>query len=722
MPHSFKVSPLHSAAHWLTPGLFCANLDPMSRSRLGVAIVIGLLALAMRWRAVEMLPADYDEPVYLEAATQYATALQTRDWPALLDNRHTIEHPALVKLLYAVAATLRGASSQALRTARSVSLLFGVLQVALLAVLSPVAGFLLAIHTMTIKYTSQAYLEALPAFTSLLAIVAFERSVRPRSPINRWLILSALALGATGAAKYSYLVVALVIVPLLIARDLRRPWVVTFYGGLTLLTFLLLDVQIWADPLGRLWQSLSFHPAYAQGSYVQSVGLPWYQQLYYLSRSIPWHPGVFPLPWDTLTFALGVVGLPFLYRRRPIYALWLVLGVAVLLLWPTRWPQYTLIVTTPLCLSAVALPQAGVEWLDQHTGLVRAIRPFVPDRATSLLLASIALALLAFATYVQVQHGEQMKGWTYYLTSNSNIPSNSVRALAVDGEGQVWAGTEAGLARFEDGDWIPYEAPASAQLQNIITAMAVDHEGRLWIGTEGGVSVRDGEAWAHFTTVNSGLPDDHILCIAPLPAALDTYPGSGPLWLGTERGASYFDGRTWTHYTPDNSGLAGYRVLSIAIDAQGRAWFGTWGGLSVFDGQSWTSYTTANSGLAFDTVSSVVIDREGRIWCGTLDGISVLDGSGWRTYGLMNMALRFNTGTVLALDQRGQVWVGGDLPAGPIGAAAMFDGERWHDYSQHFSGERHAPVRAIVADPEGRIWFGTLLAGVVVYDGFMSQE
>jgi hypothetical protein len=180
----------------LTLGLFYANLDSVGRSKLSVAAVIGLLALAMRLRALVMLPVDYDEPVYLEAATQYAAALQTRDWPALLQNRHSIEHPALVKLLYGIGITLRGADRTALWTARALSLVFGVLQVTLLALLNPLAGLFLAIHTMAIKYTSQAYLEALPAFASLLAIVAYEKSVK--SPLNRWLIVSALALGATG--------------------------------------------------------------------------------------------------------------------------------------------------------------------------------------------------------------------------------------------------------------------------------------------------------------------------------------------------------------------------------------------------------------------------------------------------------------------------------------------------------------------------------------------
>jgi hypothetical protein len=70
-----------------------------AKARYFAALIIALLALALRWRAVLMLPVDYDEPIYMDAAAQYASAIAAKDWPRLLANRHTIEHPPLVKLL-----------------------------------------------------------------------------------------------------------------------------------------------------------------------------------------------------------------------------------------------------------------------------------------------------------------------------------------------------------------------------------------------------------------------------------------------------------------------------------------------------------------------------------------------------------------------------------------------------------------------------------------------
>jgi hypothetical protein len=689
-----------------------------AKAKYVAALVIGLLALALRWRAVLMLPVDYDEPIYLDAASQFASAIQARDWPRLLSNRHTIEHPALVKLLYALGTLARGEGHAQLITARTISLLFGVLQVALLAALNPFAGFSLAIHTMSIKYTSQAYLEALPAFASLLAVFAFQRSKPQRDRPDRWLILSAVALGVTAASKYTYLVTALMLVPLLVWRHRHRLPLVALFLGIVLAAFLALDFQIWVDPLGRLLDSLLYHPAYSQSLHVVSQHLPWWQQLRYLSRSIPWHPGVFLFSWDTIIFALALLGLPLLYRRRPLYAAWWVLGVIVLLIWPTRWPQYTLIVAAPLCLSAGMLLSAGVEWLDEHTGLLRALRTLAPGQEFWLFGAVVVTAMLVAVSYVQVQYAQQMRGWTTYVTRNSDLPSDTVRALAVDTNGRVWAGTERGAAYFEAGQWRVYNTSNSGLIDDMVRAVAVDGAGQVWFGTDRGVSVLDGEEWRHYDTENSGLLDDHILCIAPVPTFPAAGEGPGSVWFGMEQGASHFNQGEWLSYTSENSGLPGSRVLSIAIDDRGRAWFGTWGGLAMFDGQAWTTYTMQNSPLVYDTVASLVTDQEGRIWCGTLDGVSVFDGQTWQTYSILSMALRFNTATAMAIDQRGQIWVGADLPVGPIGAAAMFDGQEWHDYSAYFSGFRHAPLRAIAIDPENRIWFGTLLEGISVYEGF----
>jgi hypothetical protein len=69
-----------------------------------------------------------------------------------------------------------------------------------------------------------------------------------------------------------------------------------------------------------------------------------------------WHPGIILTPLDTVTAVLGVAGLAFMWRaydgRGRVIVLWWAIGLAFLLLWSTKWPQYSLILTAPMCLCA----------------------------------------------------------------------------------------------------------------------------------------------------------------------------------------------------------------------------------------------------------------------------------------------------------------------------------------------------------------------------------
>ena len=152
----------------------------MSKSKLVWLVLISLLALVLRWRAALLLPVDYAEPAIASTSFTYAALLRQGDLQGMVFARDTAGGPSVVKLLYAVGYTLREATTAELAPARALSVCFGTLQVVLLAWLSPIAGLLLAIHTLTIKYTAQAYLEAVPAFGALLAVLAADSTCSPR--------------------------------------------------------------------------------------------------------------------------------------------------------------------------------------------------------------------------------------------------------------------------------------------------------------------------------------------------------------------------------------------------------------------------------------------------------------------------------------------------------------------------------------------------------------
>ena len=417
------------------------------RTRFSLLLAIVLLAAALRGCAVIRLPVDFDEPVYFSAGQRLAAAVREGDFDQFVNADAAPEHPALVKLLYAAVflgfppapevpdypvdlsppryapyAAQIGAMGSA---ARLSSAFFGVLNVLLVALVSPAAGALLAIHTYTIKYTSQIYLEALPMFTATVAVLAYCRAVgeqerkeereqgrkgedfftpAPFLPFTRsplfWWALSAVALGLTAAGKYLYAVAGIAIAADALWRwGVERlgkrekgsrgdretvrspvhpftpsPLLLLAWGGVALLVFFAANPNLWPDPVGRLAASLGFHAAYTQGPQVAQSGYPWYQPFVWLFTPQPvvWHPTVLFTPLDGLTAALGVLGAGPLWRsaggRRRVVVLWWAIGLVFLLLWPTKWPQYSLIMTVPVCLCAAEGLRQVASWARRATG------------------------------------------------------------------------------------------------------------------------------------------------------------------------------------------------------------------------------------------------------------------------------------------------------------------------------------------------------------------
>jgi ABC-type sugar transport system permease subunit len=356
--------------------------------RILAVLLVVVLAWMLRLRAVNLLPIDYDEDDYLRAAQQYAALIRTSDWRGFLETNYRPEHPPLAKIAYGLALlpaptaplvpdlpTSAGPASSLpepqLQYARTEAAAFGTLEAALLALVNPLAGLFLAIHTFTIKYTSQVMLEGLPALTSLLAVLVYvkwKKTARRAGRSFGWLAFSALFLGLTAAGKYLYALVgfAILVDLLWLRRDDSQPEAqisgvvlkpsirtILLWGGLALACFFLADPYLWPNPFGRLSESLLFHTTYATGAQeVQRSGYPFWQPLVTLMTSVPWHPGVFVLSLDTLISLLAITGIKRLWQRERVYGLWIVIALIFLLLWPTKWPQYILVLTAPLALAA----------------------------------------------------------------------------------------------------------------------------------------------------------------------------------------------------------------------------------------------------------------------------------------------------------------------------------------------------------------------------------
>ncbi|NEV61162.1 ligand-binding sensor domain-containing protein [Thiorhodococcus minor] len=193
----------------------------------------------------------------------------------------------------------------------------------------------------------------------------------------------------------------------------------------------------------------------------------------------------------------------------------------------------------------------------------------------------------------------------------------AMRALALDRNGRLWAGGDAGLFRVDADALIPVPLPRP---DTLVTALLFDLEGGLWIGTaqQGVLRLKDG----HFRSwsVADGLQHPQVTCFF--------LERDGSVWSGqgfyNKGGAVRFvrDAARWRigDSLPLEQ-LAGPKVRSLYRGRKGRLWVGhEYDGLTLRDQGRTVRTLTVDDGLPDAEVTVIEEDRAGNLWLGTLRG------------------------------------------------------------------------------------------------------
>ncbi|NDJ87045.1 MAG: phospholipid carrier-dependent glycosyltransferase [Chloroflexi bacterium] len=348
-----------------------------------VVIFAGGIRLAM---ALSLSEED-DEDEYLIAATRFHAAYEEGSLRAVTQVDENREHPPLVKMLYALAieddeldemptervrSTAPELPDDSLLNARLQSVAFGTLAVLVVSLISLPAGLILALHSIHVHYTSVAYLDALAVLFSTLAVVFYSRTIQPRQEIHtdereggsrlRLWILSGLCLGIAVAAKYPYAFVGVIMAAhALYSRvPLRK---LLLWGIASLLIFFVLNPYIWPDPVSRVQDQLFFHQDYAVENGdrhhilgpVRNLSDAWK----HLNQVMDSRWMVIFQALDLILLALVIIGAMNTLREPSILVWWFFGMMAFLMVWPTQWPQHTMLVIVPYSFVAAT----GLEWL-----------------------------------------------------------------------------------------------------------------------------------------------------------------------------------------------------------------------------------------------------------------------------------------------------------------------------------------------------------------------
>lgn len=298
------------------------------------------------------------------------------------------------------------------------------------------------------------------------------------------------------------------------------------------------------------------------------------------------------------------------------------------------------------------------------------------------------------------------------VTVTGQMVSNAVRAVHQVPGGALWIGTDgAGLSRYQGSALQPatdYNRQLPSQL---VRAILSDAQGQLWVAGTEGVTRFDANGRARTFGLADGLPGTIVFAFAPA--------RQGGMWTGTLQGVARIDGTR----VEVVEGTRGDDTRALYEDPDGRLWIGLRSGLRCLS--RGTVDTCGTDGLPGTSVFAFHPTADGSLWLGTSVGIvRIHDGKVTRYLERAG----FHGDAVFALldDGRGNLWFSSNRGIGRLARAdftALDRGQvqqlvpRWYGTSDGMLNAQGNGASQTPADrsDDGRLWFGTA-KGVVIVD------
>ncbi len=338
-------------------------------------------------------------------------------------------------------------------------------------------------------------------------------------------------------------------------------------------------------------------------------------------------------------------------------------------------------------------------------------------------MGRIRLALFLVLA-ISLAGGAQAASFKVFSRSDG-LPGNQINCLFEDRNGDIWAGTDQGAARYDGSRWTPVSPAGSSSPGAAVHSILQDAGGSFWFGTEGGISRFDGRNWDRM-----GMPEDvqrggklvaardadgriwmggaaalHLLDLerSSLAKRSDTpfreitslyFDREGSLWLTSAEGAARLDGERWTTFTGADKFRRG-PVRGVWEDREGSWWLATAGGLVEYNGVSFRTMPTDADGFPPENILCIAGDAAGRPWIGTAAGPAVFDGYDWRRPPGVETWPDRRTSSLL-IDRGGNLWAGTDN-------GVVFANLAWEMIE---SEERAVPSHPVLTSSAGDLWYG----------------
>ena len=324
----------------------------------------------------------------------------------------------------------------------------------------------------------------------------------------------------------------------------------------------------------------------------------------------------------------------------------------------------------------------------------------------------------------------RLRNFQHIPGESLSIPGNDVRKIYKDNNGNIWVGTNKGLALFDEDSetFIMLDSFSNNELSFPISDIKQTHDNKLWIAVElKGVYVLDLRQYLYNTNkklniyhYESGYNRFSLSNPSIRTVFQDSYNN---IWLGTYGGGINFI----SHETPlinrysysplphDLYGMNNRMALSLTIDGEKRLWIGTdGGGINIFENGVRKNVLYDEIGDSYhNTIQTLMKDHNNDIWIGSfMGGVSHYN---HKTGEIKLFQLDGNNNQDVRCfyeDMKNDIWVGTST------GLYLIDGVKKTQKAHYTSLKNGLPgnlVRSVLVDSNQRVWVGTFGGGLAVF-------
>lgn len=348
-------------------------------------------------------------------------------------------------------------------------------------------------------------------------------------------------------------------------------------------------------------------------------------------------------------------------------------------------------------------------------------------RGKRLLIIALIITLAHALVFAQ----KAMNYRFQYLLIEDGLPQNTINAIAKDGYGFMWFGTNNGISRYDGYSFESFksdESQTNSLPDNMISSIEPGEDNRVWIGSSNGLSYFDPFSGriVRYSPQENGA--DKITKVTTIVS------DSLQLWVGTSNNGLFVLQKNESgnyallkHFAPQNENLMNNQVNILYQSKSNQIIAGTQNGAFVYLPDQNRFVQQYNNSLLPQNmiINDIFESSKGDLYFSTYNGLLVY----WKknavpelftTNPANSFSIEHNTVNKVSETANGEIIVGS------LGGLQQFDTFSGHFYSYPENGPDHFKlnnqfINTLFCDKAGNVWIGTEKGGINKYNVYQNQ-